>query len=98
MAMWTLDRKLPSFDLARLATVIPLLAAALVSACSAGAADTPDARAGSGGFPQASGTMAQGGSGAAAGTAVTGTAGSGSSGGDTTAVCPALTEFTLAIH
>ena len=98
--MSTLDRRMLSFDLVGPGTVIPVLASVLVSACSAGGADTPESGAGSGGSPQSSGAMAQGGSGAAAtqGTAGGGTGGGSSSGGASAAACPTLTEFTLAVH
>jgi hypothetical protein len=97
-AMSPLDRSMLAFDLARLATVIPLLASVFVSACSAGAVDKPEGAAGTGGSSQDSGAMAQGSGGGAVMSAAAAAGVGGGSGGATAASCPTLTEFTLAIH
>jgi hypothetical protein len=98
-AMSTLDWRMSSFDLSRLTAGVPLLAAALLAACGGGASNTAHDGPGSGGSLRGSGAATPGGSaGNEAGTTAGGGSGSGSGGDDAATVCPALSEFTLAIH
>jgi hypothetical protein len=97
--MRTLNLTILPHELARkrLATLVPTVAAILLSACGGGAAD-PASMNPAGGMANAGSGMANAGSGMPTAAGGAATAGGGGSGGETGVVCPALTELTLAIH